>query len=1668
MVTTMNDGWSSRTLTAVLTVVCLATVDAGCPHTNPSLKRWSEASTWGGTKPTRDQQVSLTPGMHVLLDESTPSLGSITVESGASLVWDDKADITLTVSYVLVKGGFHVGSDDCRFTQKGNIVLTGLSNSTLNVPDFGRKFIGVTAGGVLELHGREKMSWTKLATSIPAADQTCGVVYNHMDTDYGKETGMGLHVVVWNQDGSLYDFGAFYTGETRKSDAERLFLKLLSIIPTGRVVAISVMRRLGVEVRPDWNWEAIYSAVETLGGLKRSRIRDVKDREAYAFITMTGSPNVTMEQHVAAQENTKYTITDDVHVTLWGKKLKFYVESAVRLVRDWRLPHDVNFRVMSTDVAYPKIDVINDVPTWKPGDRLVFTSTDFDWKQAEELEVFRCDDCASHQFRVKGEFKFPHYGEVYDGVDMRGEVALLSRDFVIQGQMETGCYVTDTYMEKEKWLCSLFDFDHFGGHLKVTKGFKSVHIQGIEFYHMGQQEFPGSYPIHFHMCDDVNGTWVRNNSIHHSLARCVTIHGTDSLEVSNNTCYDHLGHGYFLEDSVEQYNILDGNIGIGTKHGTHIMTDMKNRWCNKTLAWNCNSLSTFWVTHFNNYIRNNVAAGSDNAGFWFNYADRPLGPSAARQAEKLANNQPSVTEFQTRHTPILEFDNNVAHSNRERGLMFDNRISNGHMRRKTFVPENARFGTNIYDPRVPNTPRGKPVTTTIKRLTVYKNRRENIWLRAANTILVNSSIADSQRGLIMPLSKGNRVNEVKNSVFIGMSGNLGVGTTYTMWSYKGPVKPVHTFNRSFPDRRPTDPLQGFVFYNGPTYVTNCYFNDFAHWHWNTTWDKVYEIPGYRTGGALGFKRTSMPVFNPRSSVSGLKFGFCDKSEGNRVFDGNNTTPGFEKDGEGKQQISFHDFDGSVTGMINSQVVKNNPFFTTPKCSLRDNWNMAVCPHKYVKVNIYTDIWRLSKQPVTFIRDDAHEHPFAMNRNQGRGYNFMVNKTYTVHFNKAIPKQFKMVALNMERGDVIRIGVCMPKDTTTFELSSRYPFYNKWRPPREVATIQELDADTSGAVYFWDKQVGMVFIKLMSNETRTERQMLCPNGKCPHFNIVRKDGGNTADCRQSAYGPYVRQPEEATVQTAAPSCVKASSKGIGAGETRPTTVKLTSDRGEDHCPPRAEPAPEPQSSQSRGCAVDNWRRDMNDMTIQLQKSLTRGFCVQRCGQNGYRYAGLQYSFECRCSNSFGLYGSGEGCTKECSAKNGISCGGGWRNEVFATGAVAPSAWPSCGPGSRGIVYGGRCYYVGQDRLNFMYAQRACVKMGGNLATVSSEAQHTEIKAYLGQSPFHIWIGLTDIAKEGAFVFMDGTPATYVNDLKPDDKRIYDDFVVMDVGADYKWRGRRWQHENRYLCQLPVTPVITQFESCGPDGDGHRLASNGRCYIILNTKTDHDTAEYQCLTRQGVLPTITDDVAQREIRNQLLAFGADMDYWTNDVVVDSDDTDERVDTYYELTFTSLFNKKPARATVRNGVACLLESTSDSICPQRWKQHSGSCYLYTGKMAPHYDSVAALCNQGDSNMVTVHSKAENDFVYNLVKDFHDGNGKDVLIGYRYRSVFDKFTWLDGSDSVYENWSDGHGMSGLTGGYCTKISYSDKNTSWKNTPCVDQDYAVVCKIARDPVTSQ
>lgn len=58
--------------------------------------------------------------------------------------------------------------------------------------------------------------------------------------------------------------------------------------------------------------------------------------------------------------------------------------------------------------------------------------------------------------------QFLHIGEIINGVDMRAEVGVLTRNILIKGETEDSCY-----SGKE---CKFFNYDTFGGQIKVWQG----------------------------------------------------------------------------------------------------------------------------------------------------------------------------------------------------------------------------------------------------------------------------------------------------------------------------------------------------------------------------------------------------------------------------------------------------------------------------------------------------------------------------------------------------------------------------------------------------------------------------------------------------------------------------------------------------------------------------------------------------------------------------------------------------------------------------------------------------------------------------------------------------------------------------------------------------------------------------------------------------------------------------------------------------------------------------------------------------------------------------------------------------------------------------------------------------------------------------------------------
>ena len=298
---------------------------------------------------------------------------------------------------------------------------------------------------------------------------------------------------------------------------------------------------------------------------------------------------------------------------------------------------------------------------WEVGDSILVTSSRANWNEAETRTITAVSaDLRTVSFSTA--LAFLHNGSTItktrstDGKswtgDLRAEVGLLSRNVIIQGDA-----VSETA--------------GFGGHIMVMNGGTTccvaagkAYIEGMELFRMGQKSIIGRYPMHWHMvAEDGVGQYFRDNVVRHSFNRAITIHGTESTLVENNFCYDHLGHGLFLEDGSERFNIIRKNVVALSKKpvdGEEILetdngfNEPQNR-----------SPSSFWITNPNNTFTDNVAAGTEGTGYWFAFPQQPLNLSLAH---------PRFAGLEPHKQPLGAFDRNTAHSCRM-GLDINDQVS---------------------------------------------------------------------------------------------------------------------------------------------------------------------------------------------------------------------------------------------------------------------------------------------------------------------------------------------------------------------------------------------------------------------------------------------------------------------------------------------------------------------------------------------------------------------------------------------------------------------------------------------------------------------------------------------------------------------------------------------------------------------------------------------------------------------------------------------------------------------------------------------------------------------------------------------------------------------------------------------------------------------------------
>ncbi len=176
-------------------------------------------------------------------------------------------------------------------------------------------------------------------------------------------------------------------------------------------------------------------------------------------------------------------------------------------------------------------------------------------------------------------------------------------------------------------------------------------ISYAEFRHLGKDGVLGKYAIHFHLVrDTMRGSGVLGASVWDSHNRWITIHGTDHLLVRDCVGYQSRGHGFFLEDGTEQWNIFDRNLAVQAYHAKPLPKQV--------LSFDSNDGAGFWWANGRNAFTRNVSCENDRYGYHFELAKT----SNFDPTLRMRNAKGEAGETDVRTLPFLRFENNESHS----------------------------------------------------------------------------------------------------------------------------------------------------------------------------------------------------------------------------------------------------------------------------------------------------------------------------------------------------------------------------------------------------------------------------------------------------------------------------------------------------------------------------------------------------------------------------------------------------------------------------------------------------------------------------------------------------------------------------------------------------------------------------------------------------------------------------------------------------------------------------------------------------------------------------------------------------------------------------------------------------------------------------------------------
>jgi len=387
-------------------------------------------------------------------------------------------------------------------------------------------------------------------------------------------------------------------------------------------------------------------------------------------------------------------------------------------------------------------------------------------------------------------------------------------------------------------------------------------------------------------------------------------------------------------------------------------------------------------------------------------------------------------------------------------------------------------------------------------------------------------------------------------------------------------------------------------------------------------------------------------------------------------------------------------------------------------------------------------------------------------------------------------------------------------------------------------------------------------------------------------------------------------------------------------------------------------------------------------------------------------------------------------------------------------VPAIVWSKC--------YGNSCYYKTPSAMSWTEADKFCVDLGAELASVHSTEENTFIY-YLCGSQDSCWLGFSDAEVEDVWEWSDGSNVEYTNWNDGEGKTNANQDYASLSGPYGRWYDMTDSSANTYaICEKNTTLPFFYSSPC----------NGNSCYYKTPSQMTWDEANTTCLGLGAELASVH---SQEENTYLYILCGSENKCWLGftDAAVEGDwEWSDGSD----IVFTN-WEKGEPNNNWNEDYAAIEGETSQwndyggsydayAICQKSetvpaivWSEcYGNSCYYKTPSEMSWIEANMTCVGLG-VELASVHSDAENTFLFNFC-----GYDSDCWIGLTDEQAEGYWEWTDGSDFDYENWGSGQPNNYWSQNYV--IFDPSKNGQWNDKGDSHQAHAICMKAASAPVT--